>query len=43
MDKLKLYVAPIVALVLLLVWYFVVQPRIADEPANDKNDDQKRK
>ena len=37
MDKLKLYVAPIVALVLLLLWYFVVQPRLAeDKPLDDK-------
>jgi hypothetical protein len=43
MDKIKLYVAPIVALVLLLLWYFVVQPRLADEkPLDDKTDKQKR-
>jgi hypothetical protein len=32
MDKLKLYAAPLIALVLLLAWYFVVRPKLADEP-----------
>lgn len=29
MDKLKPFAIPLVALVLLLVWYFIVNPRIA--------------
>jgi hypothetical protein len=33
MDKLKPFAVPLVALILLLVWYFVVNPRLADEPA----------
>lgn len=37
MDKLKLYAVPIVALVLLLLWYFVAQPKLAeDKPLDDK-------
>jgi hypothetical protein len=36
MDKLKLYAAPIIALVLLLVWFFVVRPMLAeDAPSED--------
>jgi hypothetical protein len=33
MDKLKPFAVPIIALILLLVWYFVVNPRLADQPA----------
>lgn len=41
MDKLKLYAVPILALVLLLVWYFVVQPRIGeDKPFDDSAEQQ---
>ena len=44
MDKLKLYIAPIVALVLLLLWYFVVQPRvIEDKPLDDRNEQPEQK
>lgn len=35
MDKLKLYAVPIVALVLLLVWYFVVRPMLAEDAPAD--------
>jgi hypothetical protein len=42
MDKLKLYVAPIVALALLLLWYFVVQPRLAEDKPLDDKAEQKR-
>ncbi len=28
MDKLKLYAAPLVALVLILAWFFVIKPMI---------------
>ncbi|MCA9685776.1 MAG: hypothetical protein KC457_26605 [Myxococcales bacterium] len=28
MDKLKLYAAPIVALVVILAWYFVIRPKL---------------
>jgi hypothetical protein len=28
MDKLKLYAVPLLALVLLLAWFFVIQPRL---------------
>ena len=44
MDKLKLYIAPIVALVLLLLWYFVVQPRvIEDKPLDGAKDKPEQK
>lgn len=33
MDKLKPLAVPIIALILLLVWYFVVNPRLAEQPA----------
>jgi hypothetical protein len=33
MDKLKPFAVPLVAVILLLVWYFAVQPRLVDEPA----------
>jgi hypothetical protein len=33
MDKLKPFAVPLVALILLLIWYFVVNPRLGEEPA----------
>jgi hypothetical protein len=34
MDKLKLYAAPLVALVLILLWFFVLSPMLDEgEPA----------
>lgn len=34
MDKLKLYAAPLIALVLLLVWFFAIRPALDEaEPA----------
>lgn len=33
MDKLKPFAVPIIALILLLVWYFVVNPMLAEQPA----------
>jgi len=33
MDKLKLYAAPILALVILLAWYFVIRPMLAEDDA----------
>jgi hypothetical protein len=38
MDKLKPFAVPIIALILLLVWYFVVNPRLADQPAPTADD-----
>ncbi len=38
MDKLKLYAAPIVALVLMLVWLFVVRPMMSSDEQADKAD-----
>jgi hypothetical protein len=38
MDKLKQFAVPLVALILLLVWYFVVNPRLAEEPAPPGDD-----
>jgi hypothetical protein len=35
MDKLKPFAVPLVALILLLVWYFVVNPRLAEQPPAD--------
>lgn len=34
MDKLKLYAVPLLALVLLLLWFFVVRPMLADDATN---------
>ena len=42
MDKLKLYLAPIVALGLLLLWYFVVQPRLVEDKPLDDETSRKR-
>jgi hypothetical protein len=38
MDKLKPFAVPLVALIVLLVWYFVVNPRLGEQPtaADDK-------
>ncbi|MFO7564656.1 MAG: hypothetical protein R6X02_18580 [Enhygromyxa sp.] len=33
MDKLKLYAAPLLALVLLLAWFFVIRPMLAEDEA----------
>jgi hypothetical protein len=33
MDKLKPFAIPLIALALLLVWYFFVNPRLAEQPA----------
>lgn len=33
MDKLKPFAVPLVALLLLLVWYLFVNPRLAEQPA----------
>jgi hypothetical protein len=41
MDKLKPFAVPLVALLLLLVWYFVVNPRLADQPAPAADDQAK--
>ena len=38
MDKLKPFAVPLVAVILLLVWYFVVNPRLADQPAPETDD-----
>jgi hypothetical protein len=38
MDKLKPFAVPLIALALLLVWYFAVRPRL-DEPAAPQADD----
>ena len=37
MDKLKLYAAPIVALVVILAWYFLIRPKL-DAGALDDGD-----
>jgi hypothetical protein len=38
MDKLKPFAIPLVALALLLIWYFFVNPRLSDEaPAEAGN------
>jgi hypothetical protein len=41
MDKLKPFAVPLVALLLLLIWYFFVNPRLAEQPAptDDKKAD----
>ena len=39
MEQLKNYAAPVIALVLLLVWFFVIRPKLGDaeaEAADDK-------
>ena len=39
MEQLKTYAAPVIALVLLLVWFFVIRPKLGDaeaEAADDK-------
>jgi hypothetical protein len=51
MDKLKLYAAPLVALILVLLWFVVVQPKInaaseqpaaaGDKPASGKKTETK--
>jgi hypothetical protein len=38
MDKLKPFAVPLVALILLLAWYFVVNPRLAEQPAPEADD-----
>ena len=43
MDKLKLYAAPIIALVLLLAWFFVVRPMLAEDPPSDDTATQTKK
>lgn len=35
MDKLKTYAVPLVALVLLLIWVFVVKPMLDEGPGED--------
>lgn len=34
MDTLKNFAVPLVALVLMLVWFFVIRPMLADQPAD---------
>jgi hypothetical protein len=41
MDKLKLYAVPLVALVLILIWFLMIQPALDEaeqEPADAKAD-----
>jgi hypothetical protein len=35
MDKLKPFAIPLVALVLLLIWYFFVSPRLSEQAAGE--------
>jgi hypothetical protein len=32
MDQLKTYAVPLVALVILLVWFFVIRPMMSEQP-----------
>ena len=45
MDKLKLYAAPLIAIVLLLVWFVLIKPQLdagaIDGPAEDTKADAK--
>lgn len=35
MDKLKPYAAPLIALVILVAWFFVIRPMLAEQPADE--------
>lgn len=39
MDKLKPFAVPLVALILLLIWYFLVSPRLEEQPAPAADDE----
>jgi hypothetical protein len=38
-DKLKPYVVPLVALALMLAWYFVIRPMLAQSDADSGSDE----